>query len=609
MEEESIGSIVRNRESNYVSGTTQISKYVSFSMYENIEKIEAYINSKHISGEVDAMEREKPFFNIVTAARNIWYRATDLDRKNIRIKAAKITETLGAFLATIHLQEWMKREAFGMFLNEWGKSLATYGSTVLKFVEVGGRLYPSVIPWNRIIVDSVDFDNDVRIEKLFYTPAQLYQNKSYDQKKVGELIEAVTESRKLLGGQQQDNKSEYIPVYEVHGVLPLATLRQAQGKEPNEGDEDVYVQQMHAISFIEDAKNNGKFLDFTLVCGKEARDPYMITHLIKEDGRTQAIGAVEHLFEAQWMKNHTVKAIKDQLDLASKLLFQTSDPAFIGQNALDSMETGDILFHAENSPLTEVANTSHDIVALQNFGNEWMNLAKEITSTPEAISGGTMPSGTAYRQVAILNQEAHSLFEIMTENKGLAIEEMMRRFILPYLKKQMNTSDEIGATLDSVGLQKVDLMYVNAEVVRRNNKHLAEQMFRNEVATSIDVGAEAQKIQGELNMQGDQRFFKASEISDTTWKELFKDLTWDVEVEVTNEQSDKEAVMTTLTTVLQTIATNPAVLNDPNARAVFNKILQATGELNPIELTPKAAPTQPAPVPSPVPAQPVQPVT
>lgn len=47
-----------------------------------------------------------------------------------------------------------------------------------------------------------------------------------------------------------------------------------------------------------------------------------------------------------------------------------------------------------------------------------------------------MPSGTAYRQVAVLNQEAHSLFEIMVENKSLALEQMLREFILPFIKRK-----------------------------------------------------------------------------------------------------------------------------------------------------------------------------
>jgi hypothetical protein len=36
-----------------------------FDLCENINKIDAYINSRHVSGKTDSMGREKPFFNIV----------------------------------------------------------------------------------------------------------------------------------------------------------------------------------------------------------------------------------------------------------------------------------------------------------------------------------------------------------------------------------------------------------------------------------------------------------------------------------------------------------------------------------------------------------------
>src|ERR1035437_7562315 len=94
-----VGGLVRRLESNYIYGTTVVSKYVSKSMYEDLQKIDAYLNSKHTSGETDSLGREKPFFNIVTAAVNIWYRATDLDRKNIKVKPTKIKDTFMAFLA------------------------------------------------------------------------------------------------------------------------------------------------------------------------------------------------------------------------------------------------------------------------------------------------------------------------------------------------------------------------------------------------------------------------------------------------------------------------------------------------------------------------------
>src|SRR3990167_5876607 len=96
-----------------------------------------------------------------------------------------------------------------------------------------------------------------------------------------------------------------------------------------------------------------------------------------------------HLFDAQWMKNHTVKQIKDYLDIASKLIMQTADQNFVGQNALGSIMSGDILVHAPNSPLTLVNTAKPDISQLQAFGQQWEVLAKEITSTPDAMRGET----------------------------------------------------------------------------------------------------------------------------------------------------------------------------------------------------------------------------
>lgn len=476
--DETIYDLVRKAEQNDQQGSTTISKYVTFDMRENIEKIDAYLNSKHISGDTDDMGREKPFFNIVTAAVNIWYRATDIDRKNIRIKASKAGDTVLSFLGTVHLQQWMRKSNFGQFLNEWGRSLVRYGSTVIKFVEKDGELYAEVIPWNRLIVDPIDFDANPRIEVLELTPAQLRKREGYDQEIVEKLIETKV-TRETMEGQNKDNRSEYIKIYEIHGELPLSFLT---GKDK---DDDTYVQQMHVISFVE-GKGKGEFDDFTLVSGREAKDPYMITHLIREDGRTQGIGAVEHLFEAQWMVNHNAKMIKDQLDLASKLIFQTSDGSFVGQNALSNIETGDILIHQANQPLTQINNGSHDIVQSQNILGMWKALGQEITNTPDALMGQNAPSGTAWRQVEAIQQEAHSLFELMTENKGLDIEKMLRHYVLPFLKRQLNNDDEVSATLDAHGIERIDAMYIKNEATRRANDKAVEAILNGEIAQPVE---------------------------------------------------------------------------------------------------------------------------
>lgn len=599
-EQNEVVEFVRKAKEDYITGKTTISKYVDFSQHENIEKVDAYLNSRHTSGLLDSQGREKPFFNIVTAAVNIWYRATSTVRSRIRIKATKQKQTTLAFVATMLIQQWMRKHNFDEFLDRWDLTEARYGSAVLKFVEKGGDLIPSVIPWNRLISDTIDFKNNPKIEILWLTPAQLLKNKAYDQDMVRKLLD-TQESRETMDDQRKDNKSEYIELYEVHGEMPLSYLT---GKDK---DKDEYVQQMHVVTFIV-RKETGKYDDFCLYSGREAKDPYMITTLIEEDGRALGIGAVEHLFESQWMVNHTAKSIKDQLDLSSKLIFQTSDGNLAGQNILTSIENGDLLLHAQGSPITHVDNRANDITSLQNFSTQWQVLAKEITSTPDAIAGNTQPSGTPFRSVAVANQEAHSLFEVMKRNKKRDVTQMMVEYIVPHIKKKMDTSEEIAALLESQDINQLDRMYVPSEANKRDNEQLKKAILNEEVGYNLDHKVLENNIQEELNQQGNQRFIKPSEIPDVTWKQLLKDLEWDVEYEIVDKASDDQIIADTLVDLFKTLVDPNAqmLLKTPQGKMVFNKILEKTNAISPIELAQTPEQTIQPPIGGGSPAEPVK---
>ena len=592
MKQETISEIVRKAEQNYEIGKTNLGEFVSWGHRDTVERIIAYLNSKHTTGDKDSLGRDKPFFNIVTAAVNIWYRATDLDRKDVIIRPGKLSNTIAAFLASVKLQEWMNKTKFGVFLNEWGRVLAQYGSAVVKFVEKKGELIPSVIPWNRMITDAVDFDALPRIEKIYKTPAQLRKMKEFDSEEVDKLIEALV-ARKTSKGMTKDNLSEFVELYEVHGELPVALLKD----EPEENDWTEYRQQMHVISFIKD-KTTKDFQDFSLFKGPEKQDPYMLTHLIKEEGRVMSIGAVEYLFDAQWMQNHSMKNMKDTLDLASKLIFQTADSTFLGRNVLSAIETGDILIHKENLPLTQINNTKVDITALQNFAGQWKALAMELTSTPEAMRGITPPSGTPYSSVALLTQQAGSLFEIMTENKGLYLEDMLRTFVIPHLKTKLDTKEEVMGALRDSDIRKIDAMYIPNEAIRNHNNRIINALIKGNDEelmnlAPFDKNTEEEAVRERLAPLGDMRSFSPEDI---TWKEVFKDLEWEIEVGTTNEPVDKQAVLTTLSTILASFkdvfAGNPDAL-----KMVMGKILNMAGVISPVELSTMSI-TQPSPLPS-----------
>lgn len=589
MESKSITELVRDMEQNFITGNIQVSKYVNENPYEDINKIEAYLNSKHISGETDALDREKPFFNIVLASRNIWFRATDLDRKNVRIKPSQSSEIITSFVANILIQNWMDKENFGQFLNNWGLDLASYNSSIIKFVQQENSLYPMVTPWTRIICDFVNFEENPVIEVLELTPSQLKKRKNYDKEIVKNLLNTL-EAREITDKTKKDNNVNYIKLYEIHGNLPFSYLTD------DERDVETFTQQMQVVSFVE-GKNKGDWDDFILYKGKEKQSPYLLTSLIpNSDGSISLNGSVKTLFDAQWMQNHTVKLIKDQLDIASKLVYQTSDPTFASQNVLMAIENGDILIHQPNQPLTQMANNSHDITALQNYGSQWKALAQEITSTPDIMRGQNMPSGTAFRQAAIIQQESYSNFEIMTENKGLCIEQMLRKFIIPYIKTKLNHSEEIVALLDDMGIKQIESKYIKNETIKETNKKVIESILNNKSVTPEEqqqmLQQQTQQITSQLNELGKTRFLKPSEIKQKTWNNLFKDFEWEVKCEITGENEDKNTILTTLTNLFQTLVSTGGQPLNEKANLIFNKILDTTGIVSSFELSNIATPQQ-----------------
>lgn len=102
------------------------------------------------------------------------------------------------------------------------------------------------------------------------------------------------------------------------------------------------------------------------------------------------------------------------------------------------------------------------------------------------------------------------------------------------------------------------------------------------------------EIKQEMAPMGNQRFFKPSEVETKTWKDVLKDLEWELEVNITGEAVDKQTVLTTLSTALNAVV-NPAYANNPQAQLVVSKIMSATGVISPLEVAALPAPQPVAP--------------
>jgi len=563
-----IYDIVSNMKHRYKSGTVNISKYVNHSLADTLNRIDAYLFSKYESGDKDSLGREKPFFNIVTAAVNVWYRATDIDRKDIRILATTSKDYINSLIATHFLREWMNKNNYGLFLNMWGLTLARYGSAVVKTVDDGDTITQEVVPWRSIICDPVDFNARPVIEVLELSEEQLYERIDTHGYNPTEIEKLIASGRETLDGTKKDTdgSDEFYHLYEIHGKFK---------------DEDgVYKNKMFVVSFSK--SDNGEVNEHYIFEGDEEQNPYEITHLIPYDGRTLSVGAVEHLFDVQWMQNHTMKQIKDQLDLASKIILQTADESLLGRNILTDIDVGDIFVHAPGAPLTEVNNRSHDVTSLSNYAVMWKRLGNEITGISEAMLGATPKSGTPWRSTEAILQESYSLFDVMIEQKGLYIEKWMRERIIPYIKrKYLNNTKEIGVTLDDYDLKRVDKRFIRNAAIEIYNEKVIDSVLKDEEVEVPSLDRIAGAIGGEL--EGNVRYFVPDSANKKTWREQLKDMEWRLEVNVTGEQRNRAEYMTTLNTALQ-VAANPGFAQNPHAQKIVGKILETAGAMSPLEL-------------------------
>lgn len=133
-------------------------------------------------------------------------------------------------------------------------------------------------------------------------------------------------------------------------------------------------------------------------------------------------------------------------------------------------------------------------------------------------------------------------------------------------------------------------MYIRNDAIRRSNRKIIDTILSGGVAEPADLQTEQQNIQNELADLGNQRFYSPGDIS---WKELLKDIEWDLEIDITGEQSSTQNDLATLNTVFQIIASNPQILSTKNGKLIFNKILEKTGAISPAELSMQPEPQQP----------------
>lgn len=551
-----------------------------WSMANHVKLTTLYLNSRFETGD----QENKPFRNIILPKINLEHRAVEFSVKEIQFFIDHSEEYYKTFIVRKFHEKWARTKDLAAFLDDLTETYTDYGGVLIK--KTSGAA-PIVIPFQQLaFCDQTDIMSGPICEKHQYTPDQLKDMESKGWGKFGTTIEqtiTLAQNQKTttqVNGRTIETPSKYVEVYELHGVLPASYLQlNAEDMSISGIGEGDYIQQMHICTFYTD--KDGKKQGVTLYRGKEKKGG--IYKFFKRDpiyGRALGRGGVEELFEPQVWVNHNEIQKKEYLDQAAKMVWKTTDESFSKRNDTTNVENGQVFVLAKGTDVNQLNTLPNNLQAFDNALTSWDNTAKEISSAYDSISGDNAQPGAPFRLQALVNTEAHSLHRYRKGKiGGQFLPNVYRDWILPEFVKEMTSKDnEFLSELSLEEMQEVAEAVVNNAVA----SELVKRVLDGKIIDYGELDAMKESYMQAFYKGGNKRFFKM-------FAEEMKNLPLDVEVNITQEESDKAYIAQSLSAVFTQIALNPSLLDDPRMAKLFNEILEASN-LSPLAYTTKKAP-------------------
>jgi hypothetical protein len=209
-----------------------------------------------------------------------------------------------------------------------------------------------------------------------------------------------------------------------------------------------------------------------------------------------------------------------------------------------------------------------------NLIQQWNTQFERATATYEAARGETPPSGTPFRTQALAVQQVNTQFSYRREEMAISLTELLEDWVLPYLAKQINKAHILAQDFSAQELSAIDEAFAKHQA----HKAVIEKVLAGEVVSEEDYQSILEETKQSLSGTKTTRFI---EVPDN----YFKDLEANVSITITGEQRDKAATLESLSNILNLVASNPAVLQDPVMSQIFGQIVELSGAgISPVSL-------------------------
>ena len=446
---------------NYINGDVEISEGVRFSQYKTIKRIYKFRNRDLAGSKINPDLSYNYYFDIISPRVDSEMKNLRFDTKHIvPFSRNPIKDFAAVFVANATLKNWMAEHGEDEKLKASVEEFCANGNIGFKRIKKG---YEIVDPRNTYITNqlaqSID-DSDV-IERHEMSASELKSMSVWDQNEVDKVIKDCKNKsfRATASTAPVSTTSAKYEVYEFTGEVSEKEYNAVLGL--GGGDENVYLLAKIVLAGLTENGNDEKHVLFADRLIGKISDQYLFSHRGRYEGRFWRIGMYELLFDHQIRANEIGNQLATGLEWASRVIFRSKDSKIL-QNIRADLDNGDVVI-AED--LAQVDVRLHNLDQLIADWNRLIADADRLSNSFEIVRGENMPSGTPFRAMALMDQNAGMLFSFLRQKITLVYKRVFREWVLPDLLRSLKGEDIFTLTGDKDMLDQlrgimVDRWYV-----------------------------------------------------------------------------------------------------------------------------------------------------
>lgn len=519
----------------------------NFNQFQMLDLCDLYLNSQFESGDKDSEGQDKLFLNIVKFRKDVARSQTDIDVKDHLFIPEDGYSVYGAYFMNKEFKQWSKVSEYGAIINELNDDRNKFGSAVAK------RIKNEI---HRVSLKTLINPQDAKTLKSAFSNGEsvieIHDMTWFELMKYKEK------------GWQVDDIEYYVgkkKVYERYGLASREELAQHKITIGDKFGKCMSIVMLQEVKKNEDAKGNVLYVG---LMNSDDEFPYEETHKNKTDGRWLGVGEVEIQIPNQIARNMITNLRKRSMQWAARYIFQSRSNE-IAKNLIRDVKDGDVLYIGANGEITQVNKGSQAQGDFNNSAQEWEQNSDQKAFSFEVATGESMGSGVAFRLGVILSNAVNTHFGLEREEFGFFVKRVMNNLIIPIFKKDWGNEEHIYNVMgDDDDIEDLRFIYTEAKardaVLASMNKNLG----------FIDVLGIKERIKNEVNQMRTLPF--------KIPKAFYDSLKYSVRLVVTGESVNMEKKIETGTNVMNLVAQNPMILQDPSLRKLLSKILSWTGE-------------------------------